>query len=215
MMHPDTELRLIDDEIGYGVFATRLIPRGTIIWSLCLFDRTYTPQEVAALPRAYQQVLAKYSYIEGTGNYVLCWDLGRYVNHSCEPAMLGVGSELEITVRDLHPGDPVTCEYGALNPTTPMHCRCGAESCRGIVRAEDVLDGWHLWDPLVAAALRCAGNVTQPLLPFVRDQVSLADWMAGRRPVPSLRDYYVEQSASPAPTAGGLPWASRSPALDI
>jgi hypothetical protein len=32
MIHPDTELRYVNDIIGYGVFATRLIPRGTITW---------------------------------------------------------------------------------------------------------------------------------------------------------------------------------------
>jgi hypothetical protein len=29
VIHPDTELRFVSDEIGYGVFATALIPRGT------------------------------------------------------------------------------------------------------------------------------------------------------------------------------------------
>ena len=32
MIHPDTELRFISDEVGYGVFATALIGRGTITW---------------------------------------------------------------------------------------------------------------------------------------------------------------------------------------
>lgn len=32
MIHPDTELRFINPEIGYGVFATQFIPRGTITW---------------------------------------------------------------------------------------------------------------------------------------------------------------------------------------
>ena len=32
MIHPDTELRFISPEIGFGVFATKLIPQGTITW---------------------------------------------------------------------------------------------------------------------------------------------------------------------------------------
>src|SRR5207244_1281605 len=32
MVHPDTEIRHIDDKIGYGVVAMRFIPRGTITW---------------------------------------------------------------------------------------------------------------------------------------------------------------------------------------
>lgn len=31
MIHPSTELRLVDAVIGYGVFATGFLPRGTII----------------------------------------------------------------------------------------------------------------------------------------------------------------------------------------
>jgi hypothetical protein len=34
MIHPWTELRFINDSIGYGVFATQFIPKGTIVWAL-------------------------------------------------------------------------------------------------------------------------------------------------------------------------------------
>ena len=135
MIHPDTELRFISDAIGYGVFATRPIPRGTVVWTLCRFDRIFTPAEAAALLPAYQQVLARYGYIDAAGDYVLCWDAGRYVNHGCEPSMLGVGAEVEIAVRDIQTGDHVTCEYGGLNLTNPMPCRCGSPRCRGTMLA--------------------------------------------------------------------------------
>ena len=32
MLHPDTEVHFIDPKIGSGIFASRPIPRGTIIW---------------------------------------------------------------------------------------------------------------------------------------------------------------------------------------
>ncbi|MHC5084588.1 MAG: SET domain-containing protein, partial [Planctomycetota bacterium] len=32
MIHPDTELRKVNETIGYGVFATRHIPKGTILY---------------------------------------------------------------------------------------------------------------------------------------------------------------------------------------
>ena len=32
MMHPSTELRHIDPELGFGVFATSLLPKGTITY---------------------------------------------------------------------------------------------------------------------------------------------------------------------------------------
>jgi len=30
VIHPDTELRFVNPDIGYGVFATRFIPKGSI-----------------------------------------------------------------------------------------------------------------------------------------------------------------------------------------
>ena len=42
MLHPHTELRHINQALGYGVVATRLIPRGTIIWVLDKLDQTFT-----------------------------------------------------------------------------------------------------------------------------------------------------------------------------
>lgn len=74
MIHPHTELRYIDDEIGYGVFATRFMPRGTITWTLDAFDHVFTPAQVAAMAPAYQEIVANYSYINAAGNFVLCWE---------------------------------------------------------------------------------------------------------------------------------------------
>jgi uncharacterized protein len=32
MVHPDTTLAFVSDAVGYGVVATRRIPRGTVVW---------------------------------------------------------------------------------------------------------------------------------------------------------------------------------------
>ena len=32
MIHPNTRLGFVNEEIGYGVFATALIPKGTIVY---------------------------------------------------------------------------------------------------------------------------------------------------------------------------------------
>src|SRR5881296_1655598 len=50
MIHPDTELHFVDPEIGYGVFATKPIPRGTVIWTLCELDALSSPEAVRAMP---------------------------------------------------------------------------------------------------------------------------------------------------------------------
>ena len=48
MIHPDTELQFINDEIGHGVVATKLIPAGTITWVLDKLDREFTKARILA-----------------------------------------------------------------------------------------------------------------------------------------------------------------------
>ena len=54
MIHPDTELRFINDKIGYGVVATKFIPKGTITWVLDKVDRFFTPSQVIQMDPLYQ-----------------------------------------------------------------------------------------------------------------------------------------------------------------
>lgn len=191
MIHPDTELRFIDPDIGYGVFATAPIPRGTVLWVLCFLDRILTPAELAALPLPYLPMVEKYAYVNADQNQVLCWDHARYLNHSCRPSMRGLGSEFEIAVRDIARGDHITCEYGTLNLTQPMQCRCGAPGCRHTIDRDDVLTLSPVWDREVAESLPFAAGVMQPLLPFARAAEQFCDWANGRAPLPSQRDYHA------------------------
>lgn len=209
MIHPDTELRFISPEIGYGVFAKRHIPRGTLIWAQCIFDRVFSADAVAEMTEASQEVLGHYAYIDLNGNYVLCWDGGRYVNHSCEPAMLGVDLGFEICVRDLQPGDEVTCEYGALNLTTTLNCRCQSALCRGTISGADTATHWPAWDALVAAALLDADSVPQPLLRYALQPQIFTDYAKGLKQAPSFREQSIPDAASAVPD-GGLPWAVKS-----
>ena len=167
MIHPNTELRFVNNDIGSGVFATRLIPRGTIVWILCDFDRIYSPWEVEAMAPPYRDLVHKFSYVNSAGDLVLAWDLARYVNHSCEPAMLSVSSDIDIAVRDIQPGEELTCEYGFW-VTNDFHCACGAPTCRGAVRRDDVFRFYHGWDEQVLRALPWARKNPQPLAPFLR-----------------------------------------------
>ena len=209
MMHPDTELRFISPEVGFGVFATKPIPMGTVTWVLCRFDHVFTPAEVEALPAAYQPHVERYAYVDAQGNYVLCWDLARNVNHSCAPAMLGVGYDHEIAVRDIAAGEQITCEYGGLNLSGRLRCLCGAPACRGTISGEDVLHLWQGWDVQVANALKRASDVAQPLLGYARNPQQLWGWVHGTDPVPSHRAYHAGESSS-ADDVSGRPWALRS-----
>src|SRR5437667_9311451 len=59
MIHPDTELRLVSERVGYGVFSTRLIPRGTITWTIDELDRRFEPAAVASFGRVFREIIDK------------------------------------------------------------------------------------------------------------------------------------------------------------
>src|SRR5690242_15577324 len=108
MVHPDTELRFVNPAIGWGVFATRPIPRGTLTWVLDKLDHCFTPAEFAQLPEYARLQLHKYSYMDRRGDHVLCWDHARFINHSCAANCLSVGYDFELAVRDIAAGEELT-----------------------------------------------------------------------------------------------------------
>jgi uncharacterized protein len=189
MIHPATELRFKSPEIGYGVFATQPIPRGTIVWTLCSLDRRIAKQERAALSPASRRELDIYAYIDADGSSILCWDHGRFVNHSCEPSMLSVGYEHEIAVRDFAVGDELTCDYGTLNLLAPLACGCGSARCRGRIGSDELNStdlAAHI-DNSVAEALVAAAGVDQPLLAYMQNPEVFRLVCNGAVEAPSVR----------------------------
>jgi hypothetical protein len=48
-MHPDTEIQYVGEKIGVGVFATKLIPKGTIVWIKDELDMILTEEYIDSL----------------------------------------------------------------------------------------------------------------------------------------------------------------------
>jgi len=170
MMHPDTELRFVDDEVGYGVFATALLRRGTITWVRDDFDILLTRERFDGLDPIYRPLADKYAYRDAEGVYVLCWDIAKYVNHSCDPNCLGGRAEFEVAVRDVPAGEELRCDYATLNldVSESFGCRCGAHGCRGTVRPEDSAALEDDWGRSFQEAFSLVEEVPQPLMPFFR-----------------------------------------------
>lgn len=170
MIYPHTELRYINDQIGYGVFATKFIPKGTITWALDDFDQIIDSKFVESVEKSRRDILQKYSYRNQEGKYVLCWDLGRYVNHSFHANCIGTAYEFEIAIRDIYPGEQLTDDYGSLNIDEPFKCLPEEGSDRKWVFPDDLLHYYKEWDSKVIDALKYFNDVEQPLLHLIRPE---------------------------------------------
>jgi len=162
MIHPHTELRFINDEIGHGVVATKFIPAGTITWVLDKLDREFTPAQFTEMEALYQNVLDTYCYRNSKGNFVLCWDHGRFVNHSFKSNCLSTAYDFEIAIRDIQEGEQLTDDYGYLNVTTPFKAvEEGTE--RKMVYPDDLKRNHKEWDEKIAAVFPKISELPQPL----------------------------------------------------
>lgn len=193
MMHPACELRWLDDEIGYGVFAKEPIARGTITYARDPFDQAISADEIARLPEVLRAPIEHYAFVLADGTRILCWDSGRFVNHSCEPTCRGLGPDYEVAVRDIAANEQVTSDYAELNIMTSFVCRCGSRACRGGVGPGDLARFGAAWDALVASVVPLLSEVPQPLWPLVREPELLLEAAAGRRPLQPRSSYFFSK----------------------
>jgi hypothetical protein len=136
-------------------------------WSRKLFARPVTPTagRLAGLPPAYRALLDRYTFRDDSGRHILCWDLGRFLNHSCDPSCLGPAADLEVAVRDIYPGEKLTDDYGTLHLQAheSFTCRCGSVDCRRRVGPEDAVARSADWEVRWRSALALLREVAQPL----------------------------------------------------
>ncbi len=192
MIHPATELRPVNDRIGYGVFATQPIPAGTITWVRDPFDQSFSARAVAEFPEILRKALVRYSYRDTDGSYVLCWDHARFNNHSCAPTCRTV-RDFDIAVRDIPAGGELTIDYAAINVPEELSCHCGAAECRRVIRSVDAELLGDIWDAEIHVAALEAISLAQPLSDLFHTNVVLQrlfiDVRAGGQPsLPRSRD---------------------------
>ncbi|MGB3493643.1 MAG: SET domain-containing protein [Elainellaceae cyanobacterium] len=162
MIHPDTHLNVVSPEVGYGVFASHRIPKGTIVYIKDALE-IEIPVDSPLLDRPeYEQIIRKYSYIEA-GKLIISWDIEKYVNHSCDSNTLSTGYGFEIVVRDIEPGEELRDDYGPFNVDYGFACGCGASTCRGKIRQADFSTCAPHWDSRIKEALALYQQVEQPL----------------------------------------------------
>jgi hypothetical protein len=198
MIHPDTELRFISPEIGYGVVATKFIPKGTITWALDQLDQIFSPQRVNAMDEVYQKILYKYTYRDNHGNVILCWDNARFVNHSFNSSCITTTYNFELAVRDILPGEELTDDYGYLNCIEPFECIPEPNTNRRHVMPDDLLHFYKEWDSKLVDAFKHFNDVKQPLAfliePFFQKKVAAI--ASGIEPMDSILNCYYSDDES-------------------
>lgn len=167
MIHPKTELRFLGEPVGYGVFATDFIPQGTIVYVKDSLESVVSPTDYLLHSKAVQDVIEKYSYIDEQGNRIVSWDFAKYVNHCCNCNTISTGYGFEMAIRDIHPGEQITDEYGIFNLEEPMDLVCGEKCCRKRIEPSDFDRYYQQWDEKIRTALPQLFSVEQPLMSFV------------------------------------------------
>ncbi len=170
MIHPSTCIRYINETIGHGVFATAHIAKGTILWVTDSLDRCFTSAQLASMDKMQREVILNHSFRNNKGEFVLCWDHTRYVNHSFSPNSYPTAYGLEIAIRDIESGEQITNDYGFLNiiePFEPVDEGFG----RGKVTPNDLATFSTEWDKTIEAVIPVLFQQNQPLRPLIKDTI--------------------------------------------
>lgn len=169
MLHPHTIVRHINDIVGYGVFATEFIPRGTITWVRDALDRELTSEQINMLPEAVREAGLTYAYRNAAGNYILPWDNTRFVNHSFYANTMLTPYGFEIAIADINKGEQITNDYGTLNiiesfePVDEGHERKW-------VHPDDIGRFHREWDDIIQKSIVSIPVINQPLAGFFNEE---------------------------------------------
>ncbi len=171
MIHPDTELKTVNPQVGYGVFAKKFIPKGTIVYIKDDLELVFRPDDPLRYDPLYKEAIEKYSYMEPNGNLILSWDIARYVNHCCNCNIISTGYGFEIAIRDIEAGEEITDEYGLFNSGWEMELVCSKPGCRKKLMPDDIDRNYKKWDEQIKAGLDEFLKVDQPLLKFIKPKI--------------------------------------------
>ena len=95
---------------GLGVFAGEVIRKGTKVWRFVeSFDRVYSPQEFAKLPKPARDYIRNYGY-RVDGEVLLTIDHDHHMNHS-EDANTHWRNGHIVASRDIRKGEEITNNY--------------------------------------------------------------------------------------------------------
>ncbi len=123
-----------------GLFATRLIRKGELIWQLN--EPTYSWKEIEEWDEERRKDFDWYGFQCGVDRYSSPEGISREMNHSCDPNTLSVDSDSLVARRDIYADEEVTYDYSTcdIDLIFEMECHCGSPLCRGKISNQDYLD---------------------------------------------------------------------------
>ena len=97
---------------GFGIFASKFIPKGTKVWEFTPgLDRKWTKEEFFELPERVQKYILHYGWLDSkTQTYRFPFDHDRFINCSNNPNVSGSGEEI-FTLRDILEGEEITFPF--------------------------------------------------------------------------------------------------------
>lgn len=174
MLHPSHELRFINPVIGYGIFATEPIPKGTIVGFVDSLDIKILPKTYERLNDKFRAIIEHLVSIDKEGDGILAWDNEKYINHSCDYNVLPTPYHLSIAVHDIAKNEEITIDYTLNDAYLDIHkegeglsCQCGSPNCRKIINNLDIDSYLPIFISRLNEALSCSLEVKQPLFDFM------------------------------------------------
>ncbi|WP_338453360.1 SET domain-containing protein [Niallia oryzisoli] len=194
-MHPDTEIRYVSEDVGVGVFATKLIPKGTIIWIKDELDMILTEEYIDSLDDLRSEYIYKYAYLDTDGIYVLSWDHAKYMNHNFNPNCVDTAYDFQLAARDIQPGEELTSDYGAFGEDETFECAPEEGTTIMKVTADDYLTYYEEWDRMAIDAFKFFNLVEQPLKHLISDQyIDKVNAVAnGTEPLDSILNLFMDE----------------------
>ncbi len=165
MIIPQARVVWISEEMGYGLFATQPIKKGTITFVQDGLDIVIPTDQFIQVDIRLKDYVEKYAYEDFLGNLVISWDLGKYMNHSDHANTLSTGFGFEIAVRDIEEGEEITDDYRIFSThhdTKTWHM--GPKTTDLEPWPDELLTHWN---HQVQSAIQRLGDIEQPLKEFV------------------------------------------------
>jgi hypothetical protein len=129
---------------------------------------------------------------------VLCWDNGRFVNHSFNSNCFTTAYDFEVAVRDIQAGEQLTDDYGYLNIPEPFR-GIDEGTRRKIVYPDDLLRYAKVWDKKLLKVFGQIPKLNQPLREIIEKPVwdEVLAIAANKKEMESIgKNYYADSNTN-------------------